>query len=199
MCGLVPLCNTLPPPGYRTRCMYPGERHTDWISSIVSALVSQLDLNDVDSLSRTCRGVHDSLLQNRPVLLRSTIRCSNDDVPVDPESTLRYRARAGNWYYMEDTSRCAQYNGKSGSCARDMVASCRKCATIICRVSLDFPQLCFVRVCPGLTALRAELCDKAASPSGSSRQTPPSLPRLSKVSHRLRCNTTSEPRPSAQL
>ncbi|CAN8106122.1 unnamed protein product [Discula destructiva] len=100
---------------------------------IVSALASHLDLNDVDSLSRTCRAVHDSLLHSRSVLLRSTLHCSNENVPVDPESTLRYRARAGNWYYMEDTSRTAQYNGKSGSCARDMVAECRKCATIVCR------------------------------------------------------------------
>lgn len=117
-------------------CMFcPGAGHTDWNPSIVSALASQLDLNDVDSLSRTCRGVHDSLLLNRSIILRSSLHCSNEELPIDPESTLRYRARAGNWFYMEDTSRSAQYNGKSGSCARDMVAACRKCATVICRVS----------------------------------------------------------------
>lgn len=97
-------------------------------------MASQLDLNDVDSLSRTCRGVHNSLLQNRSILLKSTLHCTYEELPVDPEAILRYRARAGNWYYMEDTSRSAQYNGKSGSCARDMVSECRKCGTVVCRV-----------------------------------------------------------------
>ncbi|KUI72901.1 hypothetical protein VM1G_08213 [Cytospora mali] len=100
---------------------------------VVMAVATQLDLNDLDSLSRTCRGVHNSLLQNRPILLKSTLHCSNEEVPVDPESTLRYRARAGNWYYMEDTARTGSYNGKAGSCARDMVAKCRKCSTVVCR------------------------------------------------------------------
>ncbi|ROV91340.1 hypothetical protein VMCG_09686 [Cytospora schulzeri] len=87
---------------------------------VVMAVATQLDLNDLDSLSRTCRGVHNSLLQTRPILLKSTLHCSNEELPVDPESTLRYRARAGNWYYMEDTARTGSYNGKAGSCARDM-------------------------------------------------------------------------------
>lgn len=100
------------------------------------AVAAQLDLNDLDSLSRTCRGVHDSLLQYRSILLKSTLHCTNEELPVDPESTLRYRARAGNWYYMEDTSRSSYYNGKAGSCARDMVSKCRKCSTVVCRVSL---------------------------------------------------------------
>lgn len=103
------------------------------------AVACHLDLNDLDSLSRVCRGVHNSLLQNRSPLLKSTLHCSNDDAPVDPESTLRYRARAGNWYYMEDTSRGGHYNGKAGSCARDMVAECRKCGTVVCRVSWASP------------------------------------------------------------
>lgn len=104
-------------------------------TSIVMAVAAQLDLNDLDSLSRTCRGVHDSLLQYRSILLKSTVHCTNEELPVDPESTLRYRARAGNWYYMEDTSRSSYYNGKAGSCARDMVSKCRKCSTVVCRVS----------------------------------------------------------------
>lgn len=99
------------------------------------AVAAQLDLNDLDSLSRTCRGVHDSLLQYRSILLKSTVHCVNEELPVDPDSTLRYRARAGNWYYMEDTSRSSYYNGKAGSCARDMVSQCRKCSTVVCRVS----------------------------------------------------------------
>lgn len=114
-------------------------------TSVVMAVAALLDLNDLDSLSRTCRGVHNSLLQYRSILLRSTLHCSYEEVPVDPESTLRYRARAGNWYYMEDTSRTGCYNGKAGSCARDMVAKCRKCSTVICRVSL-LPRLSLAAV-----------------------------------------------------
>ncbi|KAI0019221.1 hypothetical protein F4780DRAFT_793518 [Xylariomycetidae sp. FL0641] len=102
---------------------------------IVMAIASSLDLNTLDNLSRTCRQAHDALLQYRNPLLSHTLHCANEDVPVDPESTFRYRARAGNWYYMEDVSRTAggDYNGKSGSCARDMVAECRRCKKVVCR------------------------------------------------------------------
>ncbi|KAF3760760.1 hypothetical protein M406DRAFT_48282 [Cryphonectria parasitica EP155] len=100
---------------------------------IVIAIASQLDLNDLDSLSHVCRGIHNSLLQNWSILVKSSLHCSNDDLPVDPDSTLRYRARAGNWFYMEDTTRSAQYNGKAGSCARDLVSDCRRCGTVVCR------------------------------------------------------------------
>lgn len=112
-------------------------------------MAAQLDLNDLDSLSRTCRGVHNSLIQYRSILLKSTLHCSNEEVPVDPESTLRYRARAGNWYYMDDQARSAD-SGKAGSCARDMVAQCRKCSTIVCRVSIILlPSLLAVAAQPG--------------------------------------------------
>ncbi|ROV99616.1 hypothetical protein VPNG_07734 [Cytospora leucostoma] len=100
---------------------------------VVITVAAQLDLNDLDSLSRTCRGVHNSLLQYRSILIKSTLHCSNEQAPVDPESTLRYRARAGNWYYMEDIARSAGYSGKAGSCARDLVAKCRKCSAVVCR------------------------------------------------------------------
>lgn len=63
----------------------------------------------------------------------ATLRCSKEAVPVDPEQTLRYRARASDWNYGMEDSR--NYNGKAGSCARDLVTECRRCADIICRVS----------------------------------------------------------------
>lgn len=66
----------------------------------------------------------------------ATLRCSREGVAIDPEQTLRYRARATDWNYMQDDN---NYNGKAGSCARDMVAECRRCADIICRVS--FPAM----------------------------------------------------------
>ncbi|KAI1773547.1 hypothetical protein F4818DRAFT_113196 [Hypoxylon cercidicola] len=99
---------------------------------IVMAIASSIDLNTLDSLSRTCRQVHQGLLQYRSTVLAHTLRCVNEDVSVDPDDTFRYRARASNWYYMED-GRTGDYNGKSGSCARDMVAECRRCATVVCR------------------------------------------------------------------
>jgi hypothetical protein len=79
------------------------------------------------------------LLQYRKMLLVSTLHCVNEDLPVDPEETLRYRARAGNWYYMQDAGR-SSYSGKSGQCARDLVAECRRCGTVVCRVSDQAPH-----------------------------------------------------------
>ncbi|KAF7543173.1 hypothetical protein G7Z17_g10948 [Cylindrodendrum hubeiense] len=97
---------------------------------IVIAIASSIDLNTLDALSRTCRLVHHGLLQYRSILLSSTLRCGNESVAVDPAETFRYRARAGNWFYMEDGR---NYSGKSGDCARDMVGECRRCNEVICR------------------------------------------------------------------
>ena len=100
------------------------------------AIAADIDLNTLDNLSRTCRQVRAGLLQYRSMLIKSTLHCSNEDLPVDPDETLRYRARAGNWFYMEDTSRAGNYNGKAGQCARDKVSECRRCGTVVCRVSI---------------------------------------------------------------
>jgi hypothetical protein len=101
-------------------------------SSIVVGIVSYFDLNTLDALARSSRFIHDGLIQYRTSLMGATLRCSKETVAIDPEQTLRYRARATDWNYMEDGR---NYNGKSSSCARDMVAECRRCADIICRVS----------------------------------------------------------------
>ncbi|KAI0601676.1 hypothetical protein F4775DRAFT_541011 [Biscogniauxia sp. FL1348] len=101
---------------------------------IVMAIASSLDLNTLDSLSKTCRQVREGLLQYRSTLVLHTLHCANEDLPVDPEDTFRNRARASNWYYMEDGRLGgSEYNCKSGSCARDMVAECRRCGTVVCR------------------------------------------------------------------
>lgn len=102
------------------------------------AIASSLDLISLDNLSRTCHQIHASLLQYRAPLKSHTLHCVYEDVELDPDDTLRYRARAGNWFYMEDIGRSgsSNYNGKSGQCARDMVAECRRCARVVCRVSL---------------------------------------------------------------
>jgi len=98
------------------------------------SVAANLDLNSLDSLSRTCRQIHEGVLQYRKMLLVSTLHCVNEHLPVDPEETLRFRARAGNWFYMEDTPGRTGYNGKSGQCARDLVSECRRCGTVVCRV-----------------------------------------------------------------
>lgn len=95
--------------------------------------MSSIDLNTLDALARSCRSVHDGLIQYRNVLLVSTLHCTNEGAPVNAEELLRYRARASNWHYMEDSR---SFNGKAGSCARDMVDECRKCGEVICRVRL---------------------------------------------------------------
>ncbi|KFA77292.1 hypothetical protein S40288_01271 [Stachybotrys chartarum IBT 40288] len=84
---------------------------------IVVAVASSIDLNTLDSLARTSRQIHNGLIQYRSILMTSTLRCCNEDMPVDRDETFRYRARAGNWHYMEDGR---NYNGKSGDCARDL-------------------------------------------------------------------------------
>jgi hypothetical protein len=112
----------------------PRANIADWVTSIIMSVASSIDLNTLDNLSRTCRQVREGLLQYRKMLLVSTLHCSNEHLPVDPEETLRYRARAANWYYMQDAGR-SNYNGKSGQCARDLVAECRRCGTVVCRVS----------------------------------------------------------------
>lgn len=106
--------------------------------SVIKAIASAIDLNALDSLSLTCRQIRANLLQFRKLLLTSTLHCCNEDLPPDPEHTFRYRARASDWYFVElgnGTGREAQ--GKAGSCARDMVAECRRCGTVVCRVSFS--------------------------------------------------------------
>jgi hypothetical protein len=105
---------------------------------IVVGIISYIDLNTLDSLARASRFIHDGLIQYRASLMGATLRCSREGVAIDPEQTLRYRARATDWNYMQDDN---NYNGKAGSCARDMVAECRRCADIICRNCAIKPPL----------------------------------------------------------
>ncbi len=108
--------------------------------SIIMSVAAWLDLNSLDNLSRTCRLIHQGLLQYRTMLLVSTLHCVNERLPVDPDEALRYRARAGNWHYMQDVGR-AGHAGKSSRCARDLVAGCRRCGTVVCRVGWNPPSL----------------------------------------------------------
>ncbi len=95
--------------------------------SIVIAIVSWLDLNTLDNLSRTCRQIRENLLQYRGPLVTHTMHCYKEQPPLEPEDNEM------NWYYMTINE---SYRRK-GSCARDMVSECRRCARPVCRVS-DF-------------------------------------------------------------
>ncbi|KFY20942.1 hypothetical protein V491_03294, partial [Pseudogymnoascus sp. VKM F-3775] len=65
-------------------------------------ITSHIDLNTLDSLARTCRQIRENLLQFRSQLINRTLRCSNDAVELNKNHTLRYRARATNWYFVEE-------------------------------------------------------------------------------------------------
>lgn len=101
---------------------------------IAMSIASHIDLNTLDALSITCRQIRANLLQFRTQLLTSTLHCVNEDVELDPDHTLRYRARAADWYFVEAGGDAAGA-GKVGDCARDLVGGCRRCGTVVCRVS----------------------------------------------------------------
>lgn len=126
------------------------------------AVASLLDLNALDNLSRTCRGVRQGLLQYRSSLVTHTLHCVNEDIVVDPEDTFRYRARAGNWFYMQEMGG-DRYNGKSGSCARDMVAECRRCAKVVCRVRFSLSLSLFLFILPLYRSLSRDIDENALS------------------------------------
>lgn len=76
-------------------CCYP----------VVSRLASQLDLNTLDALSRSCRQFRKNLAQFRPVMIKHSLHCFNEE--ADPPRFFR--------------------------CARDMVRECQLCGTVVCR------------------------------------------------------------------
>lgn len=87
--------------------------------SIVRQLAGQLDLNSLHHLSRCCRQFHANLLEYRHQLVRHTLHCVNEEGPArDPQRLTA---------------------GKVGTCARDMVGECQRCAAVVCRVCIIGP------------------------------------------------------------
>jgi hypothetical protein len=163
------------------------------MTSIVMSVAASIDLNTLDSLSRTCRQIRQGLLQYRTMLLVSTMHCINEQIPVDPEDTFRYRARASNWYYMQDLAR-SSYNGKSGQCARDLVAGCRRCGIVVCRVSLNHKWIIFSSRRP-LTGF-LELCYQTPCTYRHTRPSPASLRAMRGSTSRLARQTAARARDS---
>ncbi|KKA30714.1 hypothetical protein TD95_004438 [Thielaviopsis punctulata] len=79
---------------------------------IVIAVASHIDLNTLDSLARTCRPIHNALMQFHGALMRSTIHCVRESLA---------------------SSSYAPFGYKPSSCARDMVSECRRCNMTVCR------------------------------------------------------------------
>jgi hypothetical protein len=107
------------------------------------AVAGHIDLNTLDNLSRTCRAAHHALLQYRKMLLISTQRCVNENREVNTDDVIRYRARISTSYSVnypqrtldQDMDAKHQHWVKAGQCARDLVADCRRCGRVVCRVS----------------------------------------------------------------
>ncbi|KAI1148220.1 hypothetical protein F4825DRAFT_107018 [Nemania diffusa] len=128
---------------------------------IVIAIVSWLDLNSLDNLSRTCHQIRENLLQYRRPLVTRTMHCYKEQPPLEPEDNEM------NWYYMAVNE---SYKRK-GSCARDMVAECRRCARPVCRN-------CVVRP-PGQSTFRdrhRRLCIPCTKAPAAALARPPLLP-----------------------
>src|ERR1700710_312097 len=103
------------------------------VRRVVTSLARHLDLNSLHNLSRTCRQFRATLLQYRDQLVTRTLQCEKEDEEPGEldRATIRrahLSASVGGPTYSRMTT------GKIGACARDMVAECRSCGTIVCRV-----------------------------------------------------------------
>lgn len=102
----------------------------------MSLLASYMDLTTLSDLSQTCRQVRANLMQYRSLLITKSLRCENED--TSPAARLGNALHASHavWTaYGQTGLKVGRItSGKVGACARDMVADCRKCGRIICRV-----------------------------------------------------------------
>lgn len=127
-------------------------RYTNLVR-IVKEIARSIDLNTLHALSQTCRQVHANITPFRPQLVKQTLRCENEyietlsellasgtAVPESVKSVIRALNQGSNVTPGRLT------RGKVGKCARDMVAECRRCSRVVCRVYTHHP-LCHGFVC----------------------------------------------------
>ncbi|RMD42379.1 hypothetical protein DV735_g2732, partial [Chaetothyriales sp. CBS 134920] len=116
---------------------------------IALALASYLDLNDLCALSSTCHTIRDSLVQYASRLIAGSLRCSFDSLPLladllhtqfdvaehDYAGVGPTRASASSSFAAgPPVARSAvAVTTKTFPCARDLVAECQKCGTVVCR------------------------------------------------------------------
>ncbi|KAK5105056.1 hypothetical protein LTS08_001330 [Lithohypha guttulata] len=139
---------------------------------VAEKLASYLDLTDLDSLSSTCRSVHDSLVQFACQLKQKSLRCTFDisehdqgqrDAALALQLSLQDQltfdssgpAFPVHIYHEQPPSQASSHgSAKVSKCARDLVAPCRKCGITVCRNCIEKPPS--NRLLPG--RLR-RLCD----------------------------------------
>ncbi|OAA70052.1 hypothetical protein LEL_09868 [Akanthomyces lecanii RCEF 1005] len=116
-----------PPPAEAVESMTPTLRSavTDAFHCypIVAGIVSHLDLTTLDSLARTSRAIHRSLIQSRAAILATTLRCSKENVSIDTKVTLQHHANHANHANDAHTSAGSRHPAdasKASRCARDM-------------------------------------------------------------------------------
>ncbi|KAH9878275.1 hypothetical protein J1614_003492 [Plenodomus biglobosus] len=135
---------------------------------IVRQLASQLDLNTLHDLSRTCRQFRANLLDFRSQLVKHTLHCGNEG----SSSSASPRQLT---------------SGRVGQCARDMVGDCQRCGTVVCRNCTMKPpptptlrarhrRLCRTCTKAPLALHLASQKQRAASSSSSASPSPSSSP-----------------------
>ncbi|CAI6342169.1 unnamed protein product [Periconia digitata] len=95
---------------------------------VVRQLASQLDLNSLHDLSRTCRQFRANLLEYRDQLIKHTLLCENEK--ADAGALLGTRIMEAHTGFR---SARQLTSGRFGKCARDMVGECQRCAHVVCR------------------------------------------------------------------
>jgi hypothetical protein len=98
------------------------------MDSIVSQLASQLDLNTLHDLSRTCRQFRANLLEYRGQLVKHTLHCCNEE----DEAATKLASRTEPQFSLSAARTLT--SGRIGKCARDMVGECQRCGIVVCRV-----------------------------------------------------------------
>ena len=103
---------------------------------IISQITRSLDLNDLDAISRTCRQFRANLLQFRRQLVKQSLRCRNEEASSIAGAEARITDSERGWHILGDggLEPSRMTSGKIGACARDMVADCRRCGRVVCRV-----------------------------------------------------------------
>ncbi|KAI9831681.1 MAG: hypothetical protein M1819_004747 [Sarea resinae] len=108
---------------------------------VVSQITHSLDLVDLHALAQTCRQFRVNLLQFQRQLVTQTLRCENEGLDGPQIPRQRPRADENPWARLGERGdrRAIQRlsSGEVGRCARDLVAACRKCDRVVCRVGLS--------------------------------------------------------------
>ncbi|KAF2260034.1 hypothetical protein CC78DRAFT_620537 [Lojkania enalia] len=95
---------------------------------IVRQLASQLDLNSLHNLSRTCRQFRANLLEYRDQLVKRSLRCVFEDADMGSKLARKLKESHSTFSYARQLM-----SGKVGKCARDMVSECQRCGGVVCR------------------------------------------------------------------